>query len=352
MTAAKPKARKTISLALQGGGSHGAFTWGVLDRLLEHGGLDIRAATGASAGAMNAVALAAGMLEGDSTAVRAKLEAFWRGVSRSSGHGVFGDDNVWLSAFDPTRWMRDTPAWKAMEGFAGNWSANVSPYDFNPLDLNPLRDLLNDQIDFSALRERSPLKLFVGATAVHTGKVAVFRESELTSAHVMASACLPHLFHAVEIDGEPYWDGGYTANPPIWPLFYEDTPDDILLVTVNPFVRKGTPRTPVEIMDRLNEISFNATLAAELRSAAFVARLIDEGMLADGAKGRYRRMNLHAVIADGRLDDLSAASKSDTSWDRLQDLKLRGRAAADDWLEHGFRKVGIESSVDVQKAFL
>ncbi len=348
----RPKGPKPIALALQGGGSHGAFEWGVLDRLLEEEDLEILAVTAASAGAMNAVCLAQGLLDGGPSggrdAAKARLERFWRQVNRNGGRNVFGDTSIWTKAFaGGTDWLKNSHGWRMAETLA----LSMSPYEFNPFNLNPLHDALESEIDFSALRERSPIKLFISATQVRASKARVFRETELTARHIMASACLPQVFQAVEIDGEPYWDGGLLANPPLWPLFHDDTPDDILLVSLNPFVREETPKTPGEIMDRLNEITFNAALAAELRAIGFVQKLLDEGLLKDTARGRYRRMLMHAITADKALADLSLGSKFDTEWRFLSDLRERGRQAADAWLGDCLGQVGVSSSLDLKAGF-
>ncbi|WP_426011210.1 patatin-like phospholipase family protein [Caulobacter sp. DWR2-3-1b2] len=348
----KPSGPKPISLALQGGGSHGAFEWGVIDRLLEEEDIEIHAVTAASAGAMNAVCLAQGLIDGGRAngreAAKTRLERFWKQVNRNGGRNVFGDTSIWTNAFSGgTDWLKNTPGWRMAETFA----LSMSPYEFNPFNLNPLHDALEGEIDFKALRERSPIKLYIAATAVRTSKLKVFRETELTARHIMASACLPQVFQAVEIDGEPYWDGGFLANPPLWPLFYDDTPDDILLVSLNPFVRDETPKTPGEIMDRLNEITFNAALASELRAIGFVQKLLDEGLLKDTARGRYRRMLMHAITADKALADLSLGSKFDTEWSFLTDLRDRGRKAADAWLGNHLTKVGVSSSLDLKNGF-
>ena len=344
----KPGGPKPISLALQGGGSHGAFEWGVLDRLLEDEGLEIKAVTAAPAGAMNAVCLAQGLIDGGREGARKRLDDYWKQVNRHGGRNVFGDTGIWTNAFaGGADWIKNTPGWRMAETFA----LSLSPYEFNPFNLNPLHDILEAQIDFKALRERSPIQLYIAATQVRTSKAKVFRETELTARHIMASACLPQVFQAVEIDGEPYWDGGFLANPPLWPLFYGDTPDDVLLVSLNPFVREETPKTPGEIMDRLNEITFNAALAAELRAIGFVQKLLDEGLLKDNARGRYRRMLMHAITADKALADLSLGSKFDTEWSFLLDLKARGRAAADAWLGDCLTQVGVSSSLDLRTGF-
>jgi len=343
----KPSGPRGLSLALQGGGAHGAFEWGILDRLLEDETIEIKAVTAASAGAMNAVCLAHGLGEGGRDQARETLEAFWRGTNRAGGQNVFGDSSIWTKAFAGPDWLKNTPGWRMAETFA----MSLSPYEFNPFNLNPLHDVLEATVNFETIRERSPIKLYIAATAVRQSKAKIFRETELTAKHIMASACLPQVFQAVEIDGEPYWDGGFLANPPLWPLFYEDTPDDILVVSLNPFVREETPKSPAEIMDRLNEITFNASLASELRAIGFVQKLLDEGLLKDTAKGRYRRMLVHAITADGPLADLSLSTKFNTEWTFLLDLKERGRQAAQAWLTECGDCIGVKSSIDLKVGF-
>jgi NTE family protein len=344
----KASGPRGLSLALQGGGAHGAFEWGILDRLLEEDDIEIKAVTAASAGAMNAVCLAQGLMDDGRDGARARLDSFWKAVNKAGGRNVFGDTSIWTSAFSGgPDWLKNSPAWRMAETFA----LSLSPYEFNPFNLNPLHDVLEDEISFSALRERSPVKLYIAATAVRRSKARIFRETELTSKHIMASACLPQLFQAVEIDGEPYWDGGFLSNPPLWPLFYDDTPDDILIVSLNPFVREETPKSPGEIMDRLNEITFNASLASELRAIGFVQKLLDEGLLKDNAKGRYRRMLVHAITADGPLADLSLSTKFNTEWSFIADLKDRGRTAAQAWLTDCGDCIGVKSSLDLKVGF-
>ena len=333
--------RKAVNLALQGGGSHGAYTWGVLDALLDDERIEIGAISGASAGAMNAVVYAAGMAEGGREGARRKLEAFWLSVSSegslSPAQRRLFDAwfKAWNSAFPQVRAM-----WEALSQFA-------SPYDLNPLDVNPLRDHLAALVDFDALRRNSPLPLFIGATNVHTGRGEIFRRDILTADHVLASACLPTLFQAVVIEGVPYWDGGFGGNPALWPLFYETTCRDQIIVQINPIERDHTPRTAHEIVDRMNEITFNAGLLAELRASDFVARLIDSGALRGD---EYRRELLHRIGGEGQLEDYGAASKLDVSWTFLTSLRDLGREAAKAWLSSNYDSIGVRSTLDVARA--
>lgn len=338
---AQRNAQKTVSLALQGGGAHGAFTWGVLDYLLEDGRLAFEAITGASAGAMNAVVLVEGWLEGGRDGARRQLRSFWKQVSLD---GHFSP--VQRSLFD-----HFLSYWGGAQGPAqlltGAWSNVTSPYDLNPLDVNPLKDALNELIDFERVRRCKDLKVFVSATNVWTGKIRVFSNAELTVDHVLASACLPSVFKAVEIDGEPYWDGGYTGNPAIFPLFYGTKTNDILLVQINPVERRSTPRTAEEIRSRLTEITFNANLLYELRAIGFVRRLIDEGKL---STDDYKRVLMHRIDGGPELDAYAASSRLDARWDFFKKLKDLGRAAAREWLKRNYQALGRESTLDLGNA--
>jgi NTE family protein len=338
--------RKPISLALQGGGSHGAFQWGVLDRLLEDDRLEIRAVTAASAGAMNAAALITGLEKDGAAGGRTQLDLLWREVNQSGGRNVFGDSSIWSAAMTPG-WLKETSLWRSAETVA----MSMSPYQFNPFNLNPLKRVLDTAIDFDAV-QASSIRLFVSATAVRKGRSRVFRSPEITDQVLLASSCLPHLFQAVEIEGEPYWDGGYLANPALWPLFYADTPDDVLLLPLNPFVREEAPRAAGEIMDRLNEIVFNGPLVAELRAVAFVQDMIAEGRLKATGEDRYRRILMHTIEPGPWLGDLSLGSKFNTEWTFLNSLKAHGREAAEQWLETCLPAVGERSSVDIAARFL
>lgn len=338
---AKSKSRK-ICLALQGGGSHGAFTWGVLDRLIEESSLKIKAITATSAGAMNAAAFTAGYATGGVDGAKENLETFWRVTSqKGAAFSAFSMSN------SPLAFLPFGPFHAAMA-----FTSIASPYEFNPFDLNPLRDALDETIDFDAVRA-SPIKLFLSATNVETGRVKVFKDHEITRDAVLASACLPQTFKAVEIDGNAYWDGGYLGNPSLFPLIYNKAPRDVLLILLNPISRLGIPKRVPEILDRLNEISFNASLIGELRAIAFVQKLIDEGMLVESKAKDYRRLNVHAIRGGQVLRDLSMQSKYDTSWSFLTSLRDQGRQAADDWLGSCADYLGTgNSAVDLRSEFL
>ncbi len=319
-----------VNLALQGGGSHGAFTWGVLDRLLEDGRLGFEGLSGASAGAMNATLLAQGWMMDGRDGARAALDRFWRSIA--GGAGVFGSEML------------------------GAWADLIvrtfSPYHLNPANLNPLRGILATQIDFERLRAESPFRLFVSATNVRTGHIRVFETGELSVEVLLASSCLPTVFHTVTIDGEPYWDGGYLADPPLFPFVYQCESRDLLVVMVNPLVREQVPRTPAEIVDRLNEISFNSSLMSEMRAIAFVQKLLGEGWLKEAYRSRLKNMLVHAIRADGILSGLGTETKFTTATPFLLDLRERGREAASAWLDSSLRAVGSQSSIDVRRTFL
>ncbi|MBL8334623.1 MAG: patatin-like phospholipase family protein [Rubrivivax sp.] len=317
-----------LDLALQGGGSHGAFTWGVLDRLLQDEGLAIDGVSGTSAGALNAAVMATGWAEGGRGGARQALAAFWHDVSAA-----------------PSCFGTAAPGWAAL---MAPWLRLWSPYRFNPLQLNPLRDIVRRHVREEALR-RGPLALFVTATAVRSGQPRVFRRDDLSHDALLASACLPQLFHAVEIDGQPYWDGGYSGNPALWPLIYETGAIDLLLVKINPLVRHDLPDTAEAIADRVNEITFNAGLVAEMRAIAFVQRLVAEGRLDGGA---YKSLRLHMIADERHLAALPQASKLDTRRGFLLQLHGLGVKAADAWLAAHRADVGRRSTLDPAATFL
>lgn len=334
--------RKPVNLALQGGGAHGAFTWGVLDKILEDGRLEIYAISGTSAGAMNAVVLADGWVENGAIGAREALEHFWREVSRTANTSPLRRNPVDILLGN---WGLDnTPGFTAFDLL----SRIVSPYDANPLNINPVKELLARIVNFERVKQCEEIKIFISATNVHTGRVRVFSCSELSPDTVMASACVPFLFQAVEIDGVPYWDGGYMGNPVLFPLFDQSRTNDVIIVQINPIVRNETPRTARGILNRVNEITFNASLMRELRAIDFVARLQEEGGLDDS---RYKRVLVHRIHANGEMNHLQSSSKLNAEWDFFVYLRDLGRQAAQDWLDKNFQDIGISSTEDLRALF-
>ncbi len=345
-------ANKTVNLALQGGGAHGAFAWGVLDHILEDGRVDIEGVSATSAGAMNAVVLAQGLLRGDKEEARATLADFWHSISEA------GERYSPFKSFMPSFWGADTngdghddyslehsPFYQMFDYM----SRIFSPYQFNILNFNPLRDVLEEKIDFEMIKKRSKLKLHICATNVETCKVRIFENKELSSSAVLASACLPFLFQSVEIDGEYYWDGGYIGNPAIFPLIYNCASQDVVIVHINPIIRKGVPTSASEILNRLNEVSFNSSLMREMRAIAFASKLIDEGRVKEG---EMKKMYIHSIRCDEEMAAHSISSKLNTDWAFLSHLRDEGREVAKKWLKQHYGKIGNASSVDIRKEFL
>jgi NTE family protein len=335
---------KKINLALQGGGAHGAFTWGVLDHLLADPRIDIEGISGTSAGAMNAVMLGDGLARGGPAEARKRLADFWRAASRDGNltdlqRGVVER----LFSFVP---YEGSP----VQAWFDAVSHLMSPYDVNPLNINPLRDLIERFVDFDAVRKCTDVSLFISATNVRTGRVRVFPQDKLSADVIMASACLPMMFQAVEIDGVPYWDGGYMGNPVIFPFFDATLTEDVLIVQINPIERPSTPHTQTEIINRINEISFNSSLLAEFRAIDFVTRLIDQGKLPRGmGKGEYRRINVHRISLDETFGELTASSKLDSDFDFFEMLKKGGARAARKFLDRHFADIGVRSTVDLRE---
>jgi NTE family protein len=333
---------KRISLALQGGGAHGAFTWGVLDHFLADGRFAISGISGTSAGAMNAVMLADGLARGGPDEARKRLAEFWRAASLSGDlPGVQRTVIDRLFSFLPYDTSPAQLWFNALSRF-------LSPYDLNPLNINPLKQLIERFVDFDAIRACQSPKLFISATNVHTGHLRVFPPEKISADVVMASACLPFLFRAVELDGVPYWDGGYMGNPAIFPLFRVRETEDVLLVQINPIERRMTPTSSQEIMNRINEITFNSSLIGELRAIEFASRLIDEGRLPHGTgPGEYRRMKLHRISLDDAFRKLSADSKLSSDYDFFVMLRNGGRRAARNFLDAHFNDIGKKSTIDL-----
>jgi NTE family protein len=340
MTEVKPNPTgvKPVNLALQGGGAHGAFTWGVLDALLETGSLRFDSISGTSAGAMNAVVLASGYMEGGADGAREALRAFWRAVSQKAAWSPLKRTpfDWWAGNWS----LENSPAFQAYQLMAQVWS----PYDFNPLDYNPLRDVVEEMVDFERVKACEAFSLFVSATNVLTGKARVFSGADITLDAVMASACLPTLYKAVEIDGVPYWDGGYGGNPALYPFFYESDVEDCILVQINPVERTETPKTAQEIQDRVNEITFNGALLREFRAIEFVRRLKVSGRL-DGTQ--YSTIRMHRIEANEAISDLSASSKLNTEMAFLDYLHDLGRAAALDFVDNHYEAIGKRATLDL-----
>jgi NTE family protein len=340
---APPLITKHINLALQGGGAHGAFTCGVLEHLLGDERIVVEGVSGTSSGAVNAVMFADGLARGGREEAQKRLADFWRAVSSTGSLPPMQRAVV-------ERFLAFTPIeGSPLQAWLDTLAHYFSPYDFNPLNLNPLKDLIERFVDFAALRAFSDLQVFVSATNVQTGRVRIFPREKITAEAVMASACLPELFRAVEIDGIPYWDGGYLGNPVIFPFFATTKTEDVLVVQINPLVRQKTPTSSSEIVNRLNEITFNAPLLAEYRAMEFVARLIDQGRLTRGTgPGQYRRVNIHRIVLDQFGTQFDASTKLNTYYDFFELLRMGGKRAARRFFDSHFDDIGVRSTVDLK----
>ena len=337
---------KTVNLALQGGGAHGAYTWGVLDALLEDGRIAFEGISGTSAGAMNAVVLADGWQKGGADQARQALEHFWRGVA-ADGRSPF--PKPVQSVLDQLLgfWGEGLKQWPGTELF-NVYSPYTSPYAFNPLNINPLQDLLNELVDFDSVRACSAFHLFIAATRVYDGKVKVFTRDEMKPEAILASAALPFVFQAVMIDNEPYWDGGYMGNPVLFPFFDATETEDIVLVQINPLERREIPKSPQDIVERVSEITFNASLLRELRAIDFVNRLIEDNAITDE---KYKRNRVHRIDASDELASFGAASKYDTRWSFFIELRDVGREATTRFLDAHFDDIGDKATLNLRKAF-
>ena len=340
---------KRINLALQGGGAHGAFTWGVLDRLLDDEDVEISGISGTSAGALNGAALKAGMLSGGREGARAALDRLWEQV------GAVACDTItswmsWLATDRIAQAMEYSPVYQAADA----WARLTTPYALGPLYKHPLRAAV-DALDFSKVcaEEEGPA-LYICATRVRTGKIRIFSGDEITTDAILASACLPTIFQAVEIEDpetgrlEAYWDGGYTGNPALFPLFGAAVPDDIVIVNINPLERTDLPVTPQQIQNRINEISFNSSLLRELRAVAFVQRLLDDGKLIQGEKAR---LNIHMIADDDLMNELSVATKLVPNPLLLSRLKAAGRAAAHGFLADHKSDLNVCGTLDLREMY-
>lgn len=328
-----------IDLALQGGGAHGAFTWGVVDRLLEEDWLTIEGVSGTSAGAMNAAVLASGYATGGRRGAQEALEAFWRRVSAAAVLSPFqrGPVDVLLG-----RWTLDnSPAFLAMDLMA----RLISPYDVPSFGENPLARILRESVDFGAVAA-GPIKVFVTATNVRTGRGRIFRQRQITPEALLASACLPQLFQAIEIDGEPYWDGGFAGNPTLVPLIMELESDDTILIPINPIERTTAPRSARDILDRVNEISFNAVALKELKMIALLRQVAEAGAADLLPEARqWARMRMHLVRNDVMVT-LGYSSKLNAEWAFLAMLRAEGRKAAQAFLDQHGDAIGKRNTLN------
>jgi NTE family protein len=333
--------QKLVNLALQGVGSHGAFTWGALDRLLEEERLGLDGISATSAGAVNAALLAYGLAVGGREGAKKSLDRYWRRLSEMTSAGIFQPSL--LDKIYGNFGLDHSPGFLWTDGL----SKLLSPYQLNPLNYNPFKTLLEEVIDFEVLRRQRAVKLFLCATNVRSGKVKIFGSEELRSDHVVASSCQPLMMHAVEIDGEHYWDGGFMGNPALFPVIYTCEARDIVLIHLTPTERQENPMTSHAILSRMQEVTFNSSVMREMRVVAFVSQLIDEGKIADG-----KRMLLHTIDGEDVIGSLSNSSKLNGDWDFLQHLYTIGHERADEWLKSNFDRIGVETTIDLQSKYL
>jgi len=345
--AKKPAARKPvnkhINFALQGGGSHGAYSWGVLERFLEEEDLTIEAISGTSAGAMNAAVLVNGYAKGGRQGAIDLLEKFWRRISDAAAFSPMAKSPV----------ERMITGWNMDSSPTYHWfdmlSRIFSPYELNPLNVNPLKLILEEMLDMNLYLDHAAIKLFVTATHVRSGQAHVFGNKDITSDVLLASSCIPLMFQAVPVNGEYYWDGGYMGNPAIWPLIYHSHSEDVVLVQINPIHNDKIPKTAPEIINRLNEITFNSSLIAEMRAIDFVSRLIQRDKLSEE---QYKNMRMHLVYSPEEMKGLNASSKMNADWDFFQHLRAIGREAAELWLQENKKNLGVRSTFDIRDKFL
>lgn len=335
---------KLVNLALQGGGAHGAFAWGVLDRILEEERIEIEGISATSAGAMNATVMTYGYLEGGRNGAKQALAGFWRRIAHAAQLSPV--QATWWDKMMGNKTLDNSPAFVWMDFV----SRVLSPYQLNPMNWNPLREVLEQSVDFERLRGRElPIKLFLSATNVKTGKVKIFDRDEISADAVLASGCLPFLFQAIEIDGQHYWDGGYMGNPAIFPLIYGCESRDVVIVHINPIERDEVPTSASEIMNRVNEISFNSSLMREMRAISFVSSLIDDKLV---KPCNLKRMLIHSISAEPVMREFSVMSKLHADWDFLLELKETGRDYADKWISVNFDALGCDSTIDIAATYL
>jgi NTE family protein len=340
---------RTLNLALQGGGSHGAFTWGVLDALLADPRIALEGLSGTSAGAVNAVALASGYAKALAAGTdprrgaRDSLARIWDQVA------AWGTVGSLQQRFGSMLWGGLPPELAPTNIWANAMRGLFSPYQSNPLDINPLRSLLEREIDFEAIARMPQLKVFVSATHVRTGRAVIFSGARLDAQAVTASACLPMLFHAVTIDGEDYWDGGYSVNPPLTPLIGQCACADIMLVQINPLRQDSTPQKPDQILDRVNELTFNASLLTQMRSIDFINTLLAEGAL---QRERAKQVLLHRIDGGEAMKEYPASTKSSTDAALIRNLFEIGQQRTRGWLAQHFEAIGQHGTVDIRRDYL
>jgi NTE family protein len=334
---------KHVNLALQGGGSHGAFAWGVLDRLLEDERIAIEGIVGTSAGAMNAAVTAYGLTQGGNEGARDALRRFWEAVAEKGEWSIMQPS--WVDQLMGPGSLDYSPGWIMMDTL----TRVLSPYQFNPTNYHPLRDILSEQVNFETLRQSDKVKLFVCASNVITNRLHVFERPDVSVDAVLASACIPFTFQAVEINGEHFWDGGYMGNPPIFPIIYNCTSADVVLIMINPIEIKEVPRSARAVIDRINTLSFNSSLMREMRAINFVNRLVDSGFTNEG---QLKKMLIHCIEAEDEMSKLGVSSKLNATWNFLMWLFELGRERGDAFLNEHFDKIGWQSSTSIEQRFL
>jgi NTE family protein len=333
---------KKVNLALQGGGAHGAFTWGILDTFLEQNAFTIEGISATSAGSMNAVVLAQGMLEGGNEGARQLLYDFWKAMSE---YGKMYSPNKPM----PIDFLLEPFLKVPINFYLFSSIVNLlSPYQVNPFNFNPIKQVLEKIIDIKKIKKQGHIKLFICATNVKTGKIRIFSTDELSINAIVASACLPRMFQSVEVNHEYYWDGGYLGNPAIFPLIYNTNVSDIIVLHTVPIVRQTLPTTVLEIDARLREISFNSSLMREMRAIAFITKMIDEGWLKKEYESKLKRIHMHCIRADKALRDFSLASVYSPDWDFLITLRNLGRHAAENWLHKHSNDLGEKSTIQLE----
>lgn len=340
----QPQKKKRVALALQGGGAHGAFTWGVLDRLLEDGRLEIEGVTGTSAGGMNAVCLAQGLAQGGNESAREELRNFWTAISDSGKNSSLNNRGPIDKAMNNYT-MYNSPGFMVFDYL----SRIFSPYELNPLKKDPLKDVIQKCFDFDLIRTQEKCKVYLCATHVYTGKLRIFTTKEMRVETLLATACLPTIHSAIMVDSDYYWDGGFIGNPVFFPLIYDCDTSDIIMVQLNPTVRNRLPITSREIADRLNEITNNASVVREMRAISYITDMIDNGEL---DKAKHKRLNMHVIEDEAAFQDLGWSSKLNTEWEFLSHLFEKGRAAADAWLKENFEHIGVKTTAQMVDHFV